>query len=508
MTHIEAWSFLVSRNQFLDYRTVVAPVFMCELNVTSMLAKAAEGDLTEGNSAWYREVHGSKAGDLTLVFRVIKATSEDTGIQIEAISDNLEVYRSGLLKDSFGREIQLIEGIVLKGIGAEVRITQRSFEQIHPQLIEKYQEFWKYTTSQPVIPSDLFYLNNEGIELELKVLKPYVLEIRKQAPKTEKSPEILVSQSVSTQSWENNGKLSLPFPNEVASISCSFDGSFLAFRCNREIAVTNLNNTKKIIYLNPAQKGLADFPSPIVVSRDNMLLATGMIEIPDENVVKVWKISSKEVISFHGHSWSQQGRIRAIGITSDNEVVLSGSDDGIIRIWDIKSKGELGTFSEHSTSVRAIVLRQDNLTIISGDGKGVIKFWNWQNQRTIHNIKAHSLPINSLAISPDDSLIASAGDNQEIKLWNAKNGQALFTLREHSAPINSIAFSSDSKLLASGDDNGCIQIWDIELQKAVSVLSKHCKSVTSLAFTSNDNDLILVSASKDRTIKMWRQVRG
>ncbi|NJM23462.1 MAG: hypothetical protein HC907_34935 [Richelia sp. SM1_7_0] len=162
MIQIEAWAFLVSRNQYVDYRTIVAPEFICEAKIASVLAKAAEGDLTEENFAWYREVHGSKIGDLTLVFRVIQATSKNTGIQIEAISDNTDFAEDRLLKDSFGREIQLIEGIALKGVGLEILITQSDFEEIHHQLIEKYQEFWEYTTSQPVIPSNSFILKMKG----------------------------------------------------------------------------------------------------------------------------------------------------------------------------------------------------------------------------------------------------------------------------------------------------------------------------------------------------------
>lgn len=79
MKNIQAWGFLVSRNQYLDYRTVVAPSFMCQAGASSILSKAAEGDLTEKGSALYREIHNSKVGNLTLIFRVIEATAEESG---------------------------------------------------------------------------------------------------------------------------------------------------------------------------------------------------------------------------------------------------------------------------------------------------------------------------------------------------------------------------------------------------------------------------------------------
>jgi hypothetical protein len=71
---------------------------MCQANITSLLAKSAEGDLTYENNAYYREIHGAKTGDLTLIYRVN-----------EARANYIDAEAQGLLKDSFGREIFFIE---------------------------------------------------------------------------------------------------------------------------------------------------------------------------------------------------------------------------------------------------------------------------------------------------------------------------------------------------------------------------------------------------------------
>ncbi|MFM6474660.1 MAG: WD40 repeat domain-containing protein, partial [Dolichospermum sp.] len=158
MKNNNAWGFLVSRNQYLDYRTVVAPDFMCELGVSSILAKAAEGDITEKESGYYREIHNSKADDLTLVFRVIEATSQDIGIS-----------GNDVLKDSFGREIYLIEGIVFQGIIPDILVTWENLEEIHKSLVEYYREFWGFTTPSAALPSKPLNLQiGNGSDLSLK----------------------------------------------------------------------------------------------------------------------------------------------------------------------------------------------------------------------------------------------------------------------------------------------------------------------------------------------------
>ena len=119
MSKIQAWPFLVSRNQFLDYRTVVAPDFLCEAKIAGLLAKVAEGD---PDNIYYREIVASKVGDLTIVYRVVEALAKDVGNENE-----------GILKDSFGREIYLIEGFVLKGIQSSPALGLENLDFIHHQ---------------------------------------------------------------------------------------------------------------------------------------------------------------------------------------------------------------------------------------------------------------------------------------------------------------------------------------------------------------------------------------
>ncbi|NJM23463.1 MAG: WD40 repeat domain-containing protein [Richelia sp. SM1_7_0] len=344
------------------------------------------------------------------------------------------------------------------------------------------------------------------MELELKELNKYLLGDRNQNLK-DKDSQAIVNQSEITHSWQPTKKYFERRSGEVTSIAVAYDASFLAFRYGRTIAIRTLTNFE-LRYLNIEEKCLANIPTPIVVSKDKKWLVSGMIAFPDVNVVNVWEISScKQVASFKGHDWSQDGRIKSVAITSDtenNKIVLSGGNDCVVRIWDLKSQGKLGEFKEHSSPVKAIIINENNQTIVSGDGEGIIKFWNLWTKETICSFKAHSESINSLAISPDVKLIASAGDDREIKLWDAETGKLLSTLEKHSASINSVTFSSDSRLLASGDSNGCIEIWNLETNKPMLIVSKHDKSVTSLAFMPNEP--ILISGSKDRTIKVWELI--
>ena len=165
---IEVWPFLVSRNRYIDYRTIVAPDFICDAKIANLLARAAEGELTEPGQGIIRQVIGSKARDFTIAFRVIKAIEKD----INPTGEN------NFLKDQFGREIYLFEGIVARGIREDFFVSDRNFQKAHYQLTTCYQKFWDLVSPSPAIPSQLFPLDMDSASrsLVLKKLEPLIVE--------------------------------------------------------------------------------------------------------------------------------------------------------------------------------------------------------------------------------------------------------------------------------------------------------------------------------------------
>lgn len=186
MKQLETWLFLVSANPYLDYRTVIAPDFLCKAKRTSLLARNAGGDLTPHKITY---VDDSPIGSLTLVFRVIEAITEDLGVE-----------GNGVLKDSFGREIYVIEGLVFKGKLSNIQLTEKDFENVHNEIKNYYPDFWESTTSQPAIPSNSQEFNSE-IDIQfIEEIKEQIeninIEIDNSSSKQEKKNGIFTNKKI------------------------------------------------------------------------------------------------------------------------------------------------------------------------------------------------------------------------------------------------------------------------------------------------------------------------
>ncbi|MEP0922309.1 hypothetical protein [Leptolyngbya sp. ST-U4] len=193
---IQAHPFLVSRNRSLDYRTVVAPSFLINEGISSVLARAAGGNLTLPGYAICREIQRTQLGDLTLIFHVIEANQKDI------YPDKADE----VLIDPFGREIVFIEGVVLKERPDKFVVTQELFDSIHERILNSYRSFWEDTNlfEASVVSVDHLDLNGNhqsGRILMLDEVEPFILrnKLNKQPATTEPKISDIVQPSVSKQ---------------------------------------------------------------------------------------------------------------------------------------------------------------------------------------------------------------------------------------------------------------------------------------------------------------------
>ncbi|CDY13786.1 BnaA09g42880D [Brassica napus] len=215
-----------------------------------------------------------------------------------------------------------------------------------------------------------------------------------------------------------------------------------------------------------------------------------------------------DINSHHGHVRTFVGHtsnVMAVGFHADGNSMYSGSEDGTVRIWDLRY---------NSAEINAIVLHPNQIELISGDQDGIIRVWDTRmNSCTIELVPEPDTAIRSLSVMRDGTMLAAANDGGTCFIWNILRESQVITkfepihkLQAHDRQILKCVLSPDSKYLATASSDKTVKIWNVDSFTLDKVLTGHQRWVWDCAF-SVDAKFIL-TASSDMTARLWSMEEG
>ena len=103
----------------------------------------------------------------------------------------------------------------------------------------------------------------------------------------------------------------------------------------------------------------------------------------------------------------------------NDNILISGSNDGIIKVWRINNKNELSlpaTLEGHKDQISQIIPITNSVIASSSQDWSII-IWNVHSYQLIHKIKENFIVFSLLKLKNKD-LLVSAGSGNEISFWN------------------------------------------------------------------------------------------
>lgn len=121
---------------------------------------------------------------------------------------------------------------------------------------------------------------------------------------------------------------------------------------------------------------------------------------------------------------------------SDNGLnLISGGEDGRVRLWDISEQKYLQEFRSGVDTVRNVSFLPDHNWIIgSSSYDGKIRLFDLRCKKKITNYKFGS-PIESFVFFPDQKVVTAIGENS-IEFWDMRTNSTLFKKKETSLILN------------------------------------------------------------------------
>jgi G protein beta subunit-like protein len=130
------------------------------------------------------------------------------------------------------------------------------------------------------------------------------------------------------------------------------------------------------------------------------------------------------VLTLDGH----RAAVTSIGFQRDVRFLYSGSEDGTVKLWDLRSN----TFSrswDSKAAVNSVCLHPNQVQLISGDQDGSIKVWDIGSNRFINELVpevsnssyCQRASIQAVDLSEDGRTLIAATNHAEVFVWDPSN---------------------------------------------------------------------------------------
>ena len=190
-----------------------------------------------------------------------------------------------------------------------------------------------------------------------------------------------------------------------------------------------------------------------------------------------WKHGRCDLKIFRGH---------LNGVTClqfDDSVLITGSYDTTIKVWDIATGEEIRTLEGHTSGIRC--LQFDDSKLISGSIDATVKIWDWRKGECMTTHAVHTSGIVGLHF--DSSFLATASMDKTIKVWDYNNSKR-HTLRGHTDWVNAVRVDSASRTVLSASDDCTVKLWDLDSNKCIKTFEGHVGQVQQVLTMPHDFD--------------------
>ncbi|MBN1564495.1 MAG: protein kinase [Anaerolineae bacterium] len=274
------------------------------------------------------------------------------------------------------------------------------------------------------------------------------------------------------------------------------------------LAYQNDNNEKALVCALEAN----ELTDPPLASQDilfDVALAPGTVRV------------------FEGHD----AAVRSGVFSTDGALILSGSRDNTLKLWDAATGEELHTFTGHEDWVNRVDLSPDGTLAISGSADATVRLWDVATGDELDVFNDHGDQVRVVAFSPDGALALSVSWDDTVMLWDVEKRELLHVFADTEVQIETVtetdpetgqevekdievqvdigadedwsvfgletaAFSPDGSAIVMGAYDGSLELWDVTTYELIRSFEADGKVIGAVAF--NPSGTQLLAASEDR----------
>lgn len=247
----------------------------------------------------------------------------------------------------------------------------------------------------------------------------------------------------------------------------SNDGEWIAVASTLGVSILHSDTLEETIYF-----GTDASINSIVFSSNGETLVTGL----NDNTIKVWKVANGILLDTFEYPVDEKAQakkdykdeVTGVALSPDGSLLLAGSTDGSVCLWEVSSGNLRSTYKNHTIGVSSVFFSPNGEAFFSSSWDGTVRMMNVSDGSLIRAFGSQLVVDAAISadggtlVTYDYGLYASRG---KIIVWDVASGKKLQTITEgdeySSNWISRVALSPDGQFVAAAWRDHSAKTWSV-----------------------------------------------
>uniref|UniRef100_V5IFQ4 WD repeat-containing protein 48 homolog n=1 Tax=Ixodes ricinus TaxID=34613 RepID=V5IFQ4_IXORI len=206
-----------------------------------------------------------------------------------------------------------------------------------------------------------------------------------------------------------------------------------------------------------------DYVKALAYAKDRERVASAGLD----RVIFLWDVNTLTALTASNNTVTtssltdNKDSIYSLAMNPPGTVIISGSTEKVIRVWDPRTCQKMPKLKGHTDNVKALVLNREGTQCLSGSSDGTIRLWSLGQQRCVATIRVHDEGVWALQVNENFTTVFSGGRDRKVFMTDLRNPDNRALVCEETAPVLKMMLCHDTSSLWVATTDSSIKSWPV-----------------------------------------------